>query len=51
MDKQDELPAKLLTDQGRGYISAEVKAFCEQRNITNIFSRPYNPTSNGIWKD
>lgn len=41
-------PVKLLTDQGRSYISKELKQYCDNEKIKHVFSSIYNPTFNGI---
>lgn len=41
------IPETLRTDNGRQYVSAEFKAFCEDYNIEHRTSSPHHPQSNG----
>ncbi|KAG0436065.1 hypothetical protein DMUE_4405, partial [Dictyocoela muelleri] len=41
-------PPKLISDNGRQFISSNFKALMDKYNIKHITSAPYNPTGNGI---
>ena len=42
------IPEKLLTDNGRQFVSREFKLFSQERNFTHLTSSPYYPKSNGL---
>lgn len=41
-------PEKLITDNGKPYISSELKKFCHNRKITHAFTTTYHPQTNGM---
>ena len=41
-------PKKILTDQGKAYISKLFSNYCKKENIINSYATIYNPTCNGI---
>lgn len=43
-----KVPIKLLTDNGPEFSSAEFQENIESLNVKQIFTTPYNPTSNGL---
>ena len=42
------LPDRLLTDQGRQYISNRFATYCQENNIEKSTTSPYNPTANSV---
>ncbi|KAG0420259.1 Retrovirus-related Pol polyprotein from transposon TNT 1-94 [Dictyocoela roeselum] len=42
------IPQKLLSDQGRQYISSEMKKILDSNKIKHIKTSSHNPTCNGI---
>ena len=42
------IPEKLLTDNGRQFVSREFKLFSQEWNFTHLTSSPYYPKSNGL---
>ena len=43
-----DIPEKLLTDNGRQFVSREFKLFSQEWNFTHLTSSPYYPKSNGL---
>lgn len=41
------LPSKMVTDNGRQFVSAEFLEFCNKNKIKHITPAPYHPASNG----
>ncbi|MGL5707545.1 MAG: reverse transcriptase domain-containing protein [Aeromonas sp.] len=41
-------PSKILSDQGRQYISTNFKKMMDKHHITHIVTTPHNPTGNSI---
>lgn len=46
--KRYHSPLRLLSDNGRQFISHNFERFLEKYQISQVTSAPYNPTSNGI---
>ena len=42
------IPEKLLTDNGRQFVSRDFKLFSQEWNFTHLTSSPYYPKSNGL---
>ena len=41
-------PDKLISDNGKPYISSELKKFCHNRKISHAFITSYHPQTNGM---
>ncbi|XP_023248186.1 uncharacterized protein K02A2.6-like [Copidosoma floridanum] len=41
------LPQKIVTDNGRQFVSEEFKNFCEANKINHVTTAPYHPSTNG----
>lgn len=41
-------PEVLVSDNGTQFKSGEVREFCKKRNISQMFSAPFHPQSNGL---
>lgn len=42
------VPAEIVTDNGRQFVSQEIRSFFEQNGIRHIRTTPYHPRSNGL---
>ncbi|KAG0419942.1 Pro-Pol polyprotein [Dictyocoela roeselum] len=42
------VPKKILSDQGRQYISETFKEILKQNNVQHILTSPHNPTGNSV---